>query len=114
MTSLSLAPATYYAGATITTCNWSDGDNTRKRMIRTDVTLDNTVVVTDSGYSWGDVKMSLSIEYKRVWEQVLLAWLQAWPEIIVCRFDGVYRAVLQSVQPKSGRLIIGLSVIERV
>lgn len=114
MSMLSLSPAIYYAGDTITTADWKDSAATNKRMIRTDVALDNTVVITDSGFSWGDTDMKLSIPYRLDWYQTLQVWLQAWPELVVCRFDGVYLVVLQSVKHSSGRLLLQLAVTERI
>jgi len=113
MFSLSLAPASFYPGKTITSHDWREGDGKVSRMIRTDVALDNTVVVTDSGFSWGDTSMSISIKYSVEREQALMSWLVAWPILIICRFDGIFRAVLQSVQQTLGRLVLKLAVIER-
>ena len=114
MSYLSINPSSFFAGASIVTKDWSGNLVSAERMIRTDVALDNSVVVTDSGFSWGDSDMTITIRYKKLWYETLTVWLQAYPELVVCREDGVFRTILKRIKPGKGQIILQLSIIERI
>jgi len=116
--SIYISPATYYSGNVVTADTFVDLDGRAERAIRTDVTLDNRVVVTDSGFSWGRTTQRIVIRHNQESYNSLLMWLQGWPEVVVCRPDGVWLCVLKDVSLSTTSLKpeinITLLVIERI
>jgi hypothetical protein len=111
---ITISPSLYYLGDVVTTGNWSETSNTLSRSIRTDVAIDNTVVITDSGFSWGNYDMTLSIGYSKAFHDTLLAWVQGWPIVVVARKGGLFKAILKSVRYTKNKLIVDLSISERI
>jgi hypothetical protein len=111
---ITISPAKYYPGTVVIAPWWEDDDGASIRAIRTDVALDGEVVVTDSGFSWGDTAMQIKIPLRHGWHETLVVWLQSWPQVVVSRSDGLWHAVLRRVKPSGDKLSINLSIIERL
>ncbi len=109
-----LTPKTGYNGATITEAKWRDADGAASRNIRTDVTLDNQVAITDSGFSWGNSAMRISIPYNPTRHELLTSWLRAWPELIISRPDGLWHGVLKKITPRGGEITLDVAIVERL
>lgn len=114
MFGLTISPANYYPGNVVSTRQWSESNGKVSRSIRTDVAIDNSVVVTDSGFSWGHTSFSVLIPYSDFSYQTLNAWLQAWPQVTVAKKDGLFLAVIQSIRLTANKIIIELSIVERI
>lgn len=111
---LSITPAIWYNDGGIKTFDWIDTDNKMKRAIRSGVALDNSVVITDSGFSWGDMAMVLDIPYEADSWNKLQDWLQGYPEILISRIEGVYAGILKQARPGEGRITLNISVTDKV
>ena len=114
MSVLTISPAEFYPGAVVSTPQWKETSGKVSRSIRADVAIDNSVVVTDSGFSWGHTNMSLSIPYSDLFYQTLVSWLQAWPQVTVAKLDGLFQAIIKSIRQNLNKIIIELSIIERI
>ncbi|MCK5913761.1 MAG: hypothetical protein KAG12_07760 [Desulfuromusa sp.] len=114
MSVLTISPAEYYPGAVVSTHQWKETNGKISRSIRADVAIDNTVVVTDSGFSWGHTSFSLLIPYSDFSYQTLNTWLQAWPQVTVARIDGLFQAIIKSIRQNLNKIVIELSIIERI
>lgn len=114
MSVLTLSPAEYYPGEVVQTPQCKEVNGKISRSIRADVALDNSVVVTDSGFSWGHTTLSLLIPYSKQDDQSLRAWLQAWPHITVAKNDGLFLAILKSIRQNANKIVIEISLTERI
>jgi len=114
MSVLTISPAEYYPGAVISTHQWKEGSGKISRSIRADVAIDNSVVVTDSGFSWGHTNISLLIPYSDHFYQTLVTWLQGWPQVTVAKIDGLFQAIIKSIRQNLNKIVIELSIIERI
>lgn len=111
---LTLSPAEYYPGDVVQTPQWKEANGKISRSIRADVAIDNSVVVTDSGFSWGHTTFSFLIPYSKVHYQSLSAWLQAWPHLTVAKSDGLFQAILKSIRQNSNKIVIEIAITERI
>ena len=114
MSVLTIGPAEYYPGSVVSTSQWKETNGKLSRSIRADVAIDNSVIVTDSGFSWGHTNLSLLIPYSDLDYQTLSSWLQAWPQVTVARHDGLFQAILKSIRLNLNKIIIELSIVERI
>ncbi len=114
MSVLTISPAEFYPGAVVSTPQWKETSGKVSRSIRADVAIDNSVVVTDSGFSWGHTNVSLLIPYSDLSYQTLIIWLQAWPQVTVAKMDGLFQAIIKSIRQNLNKIVIELSIIERI
>jgi len=111
---LTISPTEYYPGSVVSTNQWQETNGKLSRSIRADVAIDNSVVVTDSGFSWGHTNISLLIPYSDHFYQTLITWLQAWPQVTVAKMDGLFQAIIKSIRQNLNKIVIELSIIERI
>lgn len=114
MYGISIAPADYYPDGGLVSFDWLDSENTVKRAIRSDVALDNQVVVTDSGFSWGDRQTRVIIRYKKSFWDKLQLWLMAYPNLVICRQEGVFLSILKDAKLNGNFISLNLGTVDKL
>ena len=111
---LTISPVDFYPGSIVFSSKWKDNDGKISRSIRTDVAIDNTVVISDNGFSWGSSDMMTSLPFSNATFETLKDWLQAWPIVTIARIDGLFKAVLKSIKQSSNKILVEISITERI
>jgi hypothetical protein len=85
------------------------------RRVSRQKTLDGGVVVNDGGFAHGDRTLGVRFKPRSEAEYESVARLvRLYPEIVVSKRDGVFRAAVQSLNLRNGEADLILLVIERM